>query len=118
MNKRTSNLTQIRATHTLLVGVDIAKKTDWARMLDGQTGIEVDTAFKFKNSTEGFARLLGKMSRTKERIGAENIIVAMEPSGHYWKPLASYLSKAGITVVIVNPYHVKKTERTGRQLTH
>lgn len=108
MNKRTSNLTQIRATHTLLVGVDIAKKTDWARMLDGQTGIEVDTAFKFKNNTEGFARLLGKMSRTKERIEAENIIVAMEPSGHYWKPLASYLSKAGITVVIVNPYHVKK----------
>ncbi len=108
MNKRTSNLAQIRATHTLLVGLDIAKKTHWARMLDGRTGIEVDTAFKFQNSTEGFGRLLGKMSRAKERIGAENIIVAVEPSGHYWKPLAGYLSRAGITVVIVNPYHVKK----------
>ncbi|MGQ9825657.1 MAG: IS110 family transposase, partial [Desulfotomaculales bacterium] len=108
MNKRTSNLTQVRAVHTLIVGVDIAKKNHWARMLDGRMGIEVDTAFKFKNSTEGFARLLGRMSRARERIGAENIIVAMEPSGHYWKPLAGYLSRAGITVVIVNPYHVKK----------
>jgi transposase len=48
------------------------------------------------------------MSRARERIGAEKIVVAMEPSGHYWKPLAGYLSRAGITVVIVNPYHVKK----------
>jgi len=104
MNKRTSNLTQIRTAHTLIVGVDIAKKTHWARMLDGRMGIEV----QFKNNTEGFARLLGRMSRAKERIGAETIVVAMEPSGHYWRPLAGYLSRAGITVVIVNPYHVKK----------
>jgi transposase len=108
MNKRTSNLTQVRAVHTLIVGVDIAKKAHWARMLDGRMGIEVDTAFKFKNNTEGFARLLGRMSRARERIGAEKIVVAMEPSGHYWKPLAGYLSRAEITVVIVNPYHVKK----------
>jgi len=108
MNKRTNNLTQIRAVHTLIVGVDIAKKTHWARMVDGQTGIEADTAFKFKNNTEGFARLLSRISRAKEHIGAENIVVSMEPSGHYWKPLASYLTRAGITVLIVNPYHVKK----------
>jgi len=35
MNKGTSNLTQIRTAHTLIVGVDIAKKTHCARMLDG-----------------------------------------------------------------------------------
>jgi len=108
MKKRTKNLTQIRGVHTLIVGVDIAKKTHWARMLDGRMGVEVDTAFNFKNNIEGFARLLGRISRAKERIGAENIVVAMEPSGHYWKPLAGYLSRAGIRVVIVNPYHVKK----------
>lgn len=77
--KSTSNLTQVRAVHTLIVGVDIAKKTHWARMLDGRMGIEVDTALKFKNSTEGFGRLPGRMSRARERIGAENIVVAMEP---------------------------------------
>lgn len=87
-------------------------------MLDGRMGIEVDTAFKFKNNTEGFGRLLGRMSRARERIGAEKIVVAMEPSGHYWKPLAGYLSRAGITVVIVNPHHVKKQKELGRQFTH
>jgi len=107
-NKRSSNLLQVRGTHTLIVGVDIAKKSHWARMLDGQTEIEVDTAFRFKNSTEGFERLLGRASRAKDQIGAEKIIVAMEPSGHYWKPLASYLLRVGITVVMVNPYHVKQ----------
>jgi transposase len=107
-NKRSSNLLQVREAHALIVGVDIAKKSHWARMLDGESGIEVDTAFNFKNSIEGFERLLGRVSRIKERIGAEKIIVAMEPSGHFWKPLASYLLRVGITVVMVNPYHVKK----------
>jgi hypothetical protein len=36
MNKRANNLTQMRAVHTLIVGVDIAKKIHWARMLDGR----------------------------------------------------------------------------------
>ncbi len=34
----------------------------------------------------------------------------MEPSGHYWKPLAAYLRAAGIKVVTVNPHHVKKAK--------
>ncbi|MEW6183905.1 MAG: transposase, partial [Bacillota bacterium] len=87
MTKRTSNLSQIREVRTLIVGVDVARKAHWARMLDGGTGIEVESAFSFQNSTNGFSRLLGRISRAKERIGAGAIIVAMEPSGHYWKPL-------------------------------
>ena len=34
----------------------------------------------------------------------------MEPTGHYWKPLANYLMKQDITVVLVNPYHTKKAK--------
>lgn len=108
MKKRTDNLVKTRAIHTLIVGVDIAKRTHWARMLDNKMGLEVDTAFSFQNSINGFIRLLDRINRVKERLGAQKIIVAMEPSGHYWKPLASYLLKIGITVVIVNPHHVKK----------
>ncbi|SFR18402.1 Transposase [Desulfoscipio geothermicus DSM 3669] len=36
--------------------------------------------------------------------------MAMEPSGHYWKPLAWYITGAGFTVVTVNPYHVKRSK--------
>ncbi|MGB9905389.1 MAG: IS110 family transposase [Desulfotomaculales bacterium] len=114
MTKRNKNLKEIRSVPTLIVGIDIAKRTHWARTLDGSTGIEVGSAFSFQNSINGFSRLLGRMHRVKEQIGAKNIVVAMEPSGHYWKPLASYLVDTGIPVVIVNPYHVKKAKGTRR----
>jgi len=34
----------------------------------------------------------------------------MEPTGHYWKPLAWFLQQQGYPVVMVNPYHVKKSK--------
>ncbi len=34
----------------------------------------------------------------------------MEPTGHYWKPLANYLPECGFTVVGVNPCHTKKAK--------
>jgi len=108
MSKRTTNLIKIRESRTLIVGVDIAKKTHWARMIDNRMGIEIGTAFSFKNSIKGFTRLLGKVARAQKKVDAEKVIVAMEPSGHYWKSLAHYLFKAGPEVVIVNPYHVKQ----------
>ena len=108
MSKRTKNLYRVRESRTVIVGVDIAKKTHWARMIDNHMGIEIGTAFSFKNSIEGFTRLLGKIARAQKKVDAEKVIVAMEPSGHYWKPLASYLLKTGLDVVIVNPYHVKQ----------
>nr|WP_235941782.1 transposase [Paenibacillus puerhi] len=30
----------------------------------------------------------------------------MEPTGHYWFPLAEFLQNEGIKVVVVNPHHV------------
>ena len=43
--------------------------------------------------------------------GFNNVIVGMEPTGHYWKAFANFLLKqAKITVVLVNPYHTKKSK--------
>lgn len=36
--------------------------------------------------------------------------MGMEPTGHYWKPLANYLILNKITVVMVNPYHTKRAK--------
>lgn len=38
------------------------------------------------------------------------MIVGLEPTGHYFKPLAHYLTGHGIKVVLVNPYHTKKAK--------
>lgn len=110
MREREKKLWIIREHHTLIVGVDVAKKKHHARMTDARTGRECGHPFTFQNNITGFSRLLGRISRVKEEIGATNIIVAVEPSGHYWKPLAWYLSDIGITVVLVNPYHVKQSK--------
>jgi transposase len=34
----------------------------------------------------------------------------MEPTGHYWFNLAQYLKDYGIKVVLVNPFHVKRSK--------
>ena len=108
MDQRARKLDIVRAEHTLVVGVDIAKHKHWARVMDGLNGMQVGNAFSFENTREGFERLLGIVIRAQKATGATKVVVAMEPTGHYWKPLAWYLKKAGITVVLVNPYHVKR----------
>lgn len=110
MENRAQKLKLVRSKPTLIVGIDIAKKKHWARMIDAQTGLEVGKPFSFQNNINGFSRLLGHISRNKEKIGAQNVVVGMEPSGHYWKPLAWYVTGAGFTVVTVNPYHVKRSK--------
>ncbi|MRT18140.1 IS110 family transposase, partial [Vitellibacter sp. q18] len=36
--------------------------------------------------------------------------IGMEPTGHYWLPLAYWLMEKGLKVVVVNPAHVKKSK--------
>ncbi len=47
------------------------------------------------------------MIRDEKRM--KKVVVGMEPTGHYWFNLVSWLMDAGITVVLVNPHHVKKS---------
>lgn len=94
---------------TLVVGVDIAKKIHWARvMYQGQT---VGKAFPFENTKEGFEKFVEAINARKQELGAHSIVVGMEPTGHYFKPLAYYLQDSGIcTLVLVNPFHVNRSK--------
>lgn len=108
MDQRAKKLDLVRLEHTLVVGVDVAKHKHWACIMDAQKGLAVGSSFAFQNNRDGFDRLLGSVARACQKTGAVRAIVAMEPTGHYWKPLAWYLRNAGIAVVLVNPYHVKR----------
>jgi transposase len=95
---------------TLVVGVDIAKHNQWARVVDCR-GIEHDKAIKFENNRNGFNAILTKIYKICKDEDFNNVIVGMEPTGHYWKAFANFLLKqAKITVVLVNPYHTKKAK--------
>lgn len=94
---------------TLIVGVDIAKELQWARFVDYR-GMDSGKVLKFKNDKTGFNSILASIGAICKNKGFHDVIVGMEPTGHYWKPLANYLMMHGITVVMVNPYHTKRAK--------
>jgi len=98
---------------TLIVGIDIAKSVHWARFVDYR-GREVGKVISFKCDRKGFESIV---TRIKEicngkflRQVFDNVLIGMEPTGHYWKTMANYLIKDNYRVVCVNPYHTKKAK--------
>ena len=94
---------------TLIVGVDIAKAVQWARFVDYR-GLEIGKALRFQNDKIGFGNILASIIAICNQRKLNDVIVGLEPTGHYWKPLANYLMIQGITVVMVNPYHTKRAK--------
>lgn len=75
---------------TLIVGVDIAKELRWARFVDYR-GLELGKALKFQNNNNGFASILASIESICKGKKLADVIIGMEPTGHYWKPFANYL---------------------------
>lgn len=99
------------AENTVITGVDMAKRTPWGQIIDLK-GLNIGKPFPFENNAQGFRRLVQTCNEAKHEVGATRVVVAIESTGHYWKPLARFLTASGIPVVLVNPYHVKHTKET------
>ena len=109
MKNRNSKKLEAITVSTLVVGVDIAKETQLARFVDYR-GLELGYALKFQNDKNGFESILSRIDTISKNKKLQDVIVGMEPTGHYWKSLANYLIMNGKTVVMVNPYHTKKAK--------
>lgn len=109
MKNRNRQKLEAITTSTLIVGIDIAKELQWARFVDYR-GLELGKALKFRNDKNGFESILASIEVNCNHRRLNDVIVGLEPTGHYWKPLANYLIKHGITVVMVNPYHTKRAK--------
>ncbi len=94
---------------TLIIGVDIAKQKHVARAQDFR-GIELNKPFVFWNHHAGLQQLLFWIKSLQKAHDKSRVLFGMEPTGHYWMPLAQFLRKEGIQVVLVNPMHVKKSK--------
>jgi transposase len=94
---------------TLVIGIDIAKEVQYARAFDYR-GIELSKVQPFENTSHGFkmfeewAKVVAKENQKK------TIIVGLEPTGHYWFNLGSFLRNLGMKLVLVNPFHVKRSK--------
>ena len=97
------------SNESLMVGVDIAKKTNkgYCRTPDGQ---EVKP-FNFDNNIPGFNNLWKTIQIAMERYKLKGAIVGFESSGSYGEPLQHFLKdKPQVHLVQVNPMHTKRVK--------
>ncbi|MFW5804619.1 MAG: IS110 family transposase [bacterium] len=91
------------------MGIDIGKEKHAARAFNFR-GIEFDKVIYFENSEYGFKSLQEWVLNIAAIHCKEEVIIGLEPTGHYWLPLHIYLEGNGFKVVTANPHHVKKSK--------
>lgn len=96
---------------TIIVGVDVAKKEHWARITDYR-GVDLSKPIKVLNNEEGFEKLMSRIEKIRLDKGCNQVMIGLEPSGHYWKPFGWYLKlhPSNPVLVGVNPYHTKQAK--------
>ena len=104
-NFRISQVTE----ETLVLGIDVARSTHYVRAFNWR-GLELSKVFKFKNSFEGFQSFVLWVNDLCCKNNKSKIIAGLEPTGHYWFSLGECLKENNITMVMVNPHHVKKSK--------
>jgi transposase len=83
------------------VGIDIAAEQHTVAVVD-QSGAVLLRATPVTEDSPGYERLL-------ELLGpAEECLVAMEATGHYWRNLYAALVTAGFTLALLNPLRTRR----------
>ena len=62
----------------------------------------------FENTAVGFKVFADWIKSLANQKQKNNIVVGLEPTGHYWFNLGHFLKELGVKLVLVNPYHVKR----------
>ncbi len=94
----------------LIVGCDIGSETHYVRAIDTRGRELSKDAFSFSNDAEGFQSAKAWAVHIAAEHGKKQIVLGLEPTGHYWFCLAVWMITNGISVVQVNPYAVKQTK--------
>jgi transposase len=94
--------------HSTVVAVDVAKRGHWM-LIQSPDGTR-ETPRRIANAAAGFEELLQQATAARRRWPEAPLVVALEPTGHYWLPLAYWLQARGVPVVTVNPAHTKRAK--------
>ena len=95
---------------TLVVGIDVGSETHFARAFDWRNYEYSKKPFQFSNDEQGFEAFLTWITELTEKHGKTKVMPGMEPTGHYWFNLGSFLQENGMQPLHVNPHHVKKSK--------
>ena len=94
----------------LIVGCDIGSETHYVRAVDARGRELSRRAYSFTNDAEGFRLAKEWALDIAATHDKKQIVLGLEPTGHYWFCLAVWMIRNGISVVQVNPYAVKQTK--------
>lgn len=94
---------------TLVVGMDIAKRTHFACFTDDR-GRVLQKSFPVSQSHDGFEQFYQRILAALREHGKSEVIIGIEPTGHYWLNLAYFLEDRGFPLVMTNPMHVKRSK--------
>lgn len=94
----------------LIIGCDIGSETHYIRAIDTRGRELSRKAMSFDNCTDGFEKAKEWMLDLAAKNGKKQIVLGLEPTGHYWFSIAAWMVSNGISVVQVNPYAVKQTK--------
>lgn len=94
----------------LVIGIDVGSTTHYARAFNNRKIEYSAKPFKFANSKEGFETFRAWASDLAKTNGKKYILAGMEPTGHYWFNLASFIKDNGMILAQVNPASVKKSK--------
>ncbi len=107
-NKLNQKINQV-TEKTLVIGMDIAKHTHYACFVD-ERGRVLQKSFAVPQSNDGFQRFYQRILKAMKEFGKTEVLVGIEPTGHYWLNLAYFLNDLGIPLTMVNPMHVKRSK--------
>lgn len=88
---------------TYFVGIDIAKFTHVACIIDGNGQVVVEP-FSFENTLEGFCLLRSHL----DCLDSIDIVIGFESTAHYHENLANYLTTHSYTYSLINPFQINK----------
>ncbi len=106
---RNAKISSITAD-TLVVGVDVASERHYMRAFSDK-GIELSKkAFRFANSREGFEEALNWILELMVENDKNEVVMGLEPTGHYGMNLQKWMTEHNVLVVTVNPFAVKNSK--------
>lgn len=94
----------------LILGCDVGSETHYLRAIDTRGRELSKFAFPFSNDSEGFQSAKEWAVKIVAEHDKKQIVLGLEPTGHYWFCFAAWMISKGISVVQVNPYAVKQTK--------
>ena len=94
----------------LILGCDIGSETHYVRAIDTRGRELSKDAYPFSNDADGFRSAKEWALQIAAKHDKKQVVLGLEPTGHYWFCLAAWMITNGISVVQVNPYAVKQTK--------